>query len=692
MDLRRIVEALRHCGQRRSIKQGKSLHCRIIKYGLSQDIFTGNNLLSMYADFTSLNDAHKLFDEMARKNIVSWTTMVTAYTSNKRPNWAIRLYNHMLEYGSVEPNGFMYSAVLKACSLSGDLDLGRLIHERITREKLEYDTVLMNTLLDMYVKCGSLSDAKKVFDKLSSANITSWNTIISGCCQKGLMEEAVSLFHQMPVRNDVSWNIIVAGFADNGSLQALEFVVMMHKEDLRLDDFTIPCSLKVCSYQNLLQMGKQIHCYVIKSGFECSCFTLSALVDMYSNCNVLCEARKLFDQYSSWAASAYGNVALWNSMISGYVLNEQNEEAITLLSHIHSSGMCIDSYTFTSALKACINLLNFNSRFALQVHGLIVTSGYELDYIVGSNLIDLYARLGIVKSALGLFHRLPKKDVVAWSGLIMGCTKHGLNSLAYLLFRDMINSNQDVNQFIISSVLKVCSCLASLRRGKQVHAFCVKRGFEKEDVTLTSLIDMYLKCGEIDDGLALFNFMPERDVVSWTGIIVGCGQNGRAKEAIAYFHEMTQSGLKPNEITFLGVLSACRHAGLVEEAWTIFTSMKPEYGLEPHLEHYYCMVDLLGQAGCFDDAEQLIAEMPFKPDKTIWASMLKACETHNNTKLVSIIAEQLLATSPEDPSKYVMLSNVYATLGMWDSLSKVRKAGKKLGEKKAGMSWIEVSS
>lgn len=652
----------------------------------------GNNLLRMYADFAFLDDAQKVFDEISEKNIFTWTTMVSAYTSNKRPDKAIRLYYQMIEYDSVEPNGFMYSAVLKACALAGDLELGRLIHETTTRENLENDTVLMNTLLDMYVKCGSLSDAKNVFDKFkfSSANTMSWNTIILGYCKKGLMEEAVNLFRQMPTRDDVSWNIIIAGFADNGSLQALEFMLMMHKEDLRFNDFTLPCSLKACSYHNLLRMGKQIHCYVVKSGFECSCFTLSALVDMYSNCNVLSEAVKLFGQYSSWNAFYYHNISLWNSMLSGYVVNEQNEAAVSLLSQILSSGMSIDSYTFSSALKVCINLLN--SRLALQVHGLLVTSGYELDYVVGSILTDLYAKLGNFKSAFGLFHRLPKKEIVAWSGLIMGCAKMGLNSLAYSLFRDMVNLDLEVDQFIISSVLKVCSSLASLQRGKQVHAFCVKRGFETEDVAVTSLVDMYLKCGEIDDALALFSFMPERDIVSWTGIIVGCGQNGRVQDAIAFFHKMLQSGLKPNEVTFLGVLSACRHAGLVEDAWTIFKSMKSKHGLEPHFEHYYCMVDLLGQAGCFKEAEKLIGDMPFKPDKTIWTSMLKACGMHKNTELVSAIAEHLLAASPEDPSVYVMLSNVYATLGMWHSLDKVRKAGKRLGMKEAGMSWIEVSN
>ncbi|TXG52925.1 hypothetical protein EZV62_022094 [Acer yangbiense] len=349
----------------------------------------------------------------------------------------------------------MYSAVLKACALTGDLQLGRLIHKRISREYLDNDTVLMNTLLDMYVKCGIVSDAKKVFDNFFSANSTSWNTVISGYCKEGLIEEVIS--------------------------------------------------------------------------FECSCFIVSALVDVYSNCNLLSSATKLFDQYSSCDCLGCDSLALWNSMLSGYIVNEKNKVALCLLSQIHSSGVCIDSYTFSNAVKVCLNLLNL--RLELQVHGLIVICGYESNYVVRSILIDLYAKLGNVKNELELFHKLPNKDIVAWSGLIMGCAKTGLNSLAFSLFRDMINLDLEVDQFVVSTVLKVCSSLASLGSGKQVHALRVNSGFDTEGVTVTSLVDMYSKCGEIEDGLALFNNMPERDVVSWTGVIVGCGQNGRAKEA-----------------------------------------------------------------------------------------------------------------------------------------------------------------
>lgn len=686
MDLKLIAAGLRHCGKLQAFKRGESIHAHLIKQGISQNVFLANNVISMHVDFRSLGDAHKVFDEMTERNIVTWTTMVSGYTSVGKPNKAIELYTSMLDSRAEAPNEFMYSAVLKACGLVGDLQLGRLIHERIDKENMKGDVVLMNAVLDMYVKNGRLSEAKNTFSEIPRPNSTSWNTLISGYCKAGLIEEAVSLFHQIPQPNVVSWNCLISGFVDKGSPRALEFLVKMQREGLMLDGFALPCGLKACSAGGLLTMGKQLHCYVLKSGLESSSFALSALIDMYANCSSLSDATDLFDQQKS---ALRNSAAVWNSMLSGFLINEENKAALGLLSQMYQSDLCFDSYTLSGALKICINLVNL--RLGLQVHGLVIISGYELDYVVGSILVDLHANVGNMQDAHKLFHRLPNKDIIAFSGLIRGCVKVGFDSLAFSLFRELIKLGLDADQFIISSILKVCSSLASLGWGKQIHGLYVKKGYESEHVTATALIDMYVKCGEIDYGVVLFDGMLERDVVSWTGIIVGCGQNGRVKEAIRYFHKMINSGVEPNEVTFLGVLSACRHSGLLEEARSILELMKSEYGLEPYLEHYYCVVDLLGQAGRFQEAEELINKMPLEPDKTIWISLLTACGTHRNAGLVTLIAEQLLKAFPEDPSVYTSLSNVYAMMGMWDRLSEVREAAKKLGPKESGMSWIEIS-
>ncbi|KAK7410577.1 hypothetical protein VNO78_01466 [Psophocarpus tetragonolobus] len=686
MDLNQIQLALSCCGRFQAIKHAKSLHSLIIKLGLSNHVFLLNNLISIYAKCSYFDDARILFDEMPHRNIISYTTMVSVFTNSGRPHEALTLYNHMLQFKTVRPNQFLYSAVLKACGLAGDLELGKLVHQHVSQARLEFDTVLMNALLDMYVKCGNLRAANRVFYEMPSKNSTSWNTLILGHAKQGLMRDALNLFDQMLEPDLVSWNSIIAGLVDNSSPHALQFVSKMHWKGLKLDAFTFPCALKACSLLGQLTLGRQLHCCIIKSGFECSCYCLSALIDMYSNFKLLVEAMKIFYKNSHLAES----LTLRNSMLSGYVTNEDYAKALSLVAHMHHSGAQFDSYTFSIALKVCIYF--HNSRLTSQVHGLVITGGYELDYVVGSILIDLYAKQGNINNSLRLFERLPDKDAVAWSSLISGCSRFGLGTLAFSLFMDMVHLDLEIDHFVLSIILKVSSSLASLQTGKQIHSFCLKKGYESEPVITTALIDMYAKCGEIEDALTLFRCLSEIDTMCWTGIIVGCAQNGRAEEAINLLHKMIECGTNPNEITILGVLTACRHAGLVDEAWTIFTSMETLHGLAPCPEHYNCMVDILAQAGCFKEAVNLINDMPFKPDKTIWCSLLGACGTHKNRHLANIVAEHLLATSPHDASVHTMLSNVYASLGMWDNLSKVRKALKEIGIKEAGKSWIEITN
>lgn len=688
MDISQIQFALRCCVRFQALKHAKSLHSHIIKSGLFNHVFILNNMISVYAKCSSFDDARTLFDEMPQRNIVSWTTMVSALTNYGMPHEALKLYNEMLESKTEIPNQFLYSSVLKACGLVGDVELGKLVHHHVCEAKLEFDTVLVNALLDMYVKCGSLKDAQHVFYETPCRNSTSWNTLIMGHAKHGLIGDALKLFDQVPKPDLVSWNSIIAGLADKASPHALQFVSMMHRKGLKLDEFTFPSALKACGLFGELTLGRPIHCYIIKSGFESSYYCVSALIDMYSNSKLLDEAVKMLDRFFRNSPVSEG-LALWNSMLSGYVANGDYAEAISLIAHMNHSGVHFDLYTFSIALKICIYFNNL--RLACQVHGLVITSGYELDCVVGSILIDLYAKQGNINNALRLFERLPDKDIVAWSSLIAGCARFGADKLAFSLFMDMVHLGLQIDHFVLSIVLKVSSSLASHLSGKQIHAFCLKKGYESERVITTALIDMYAKCGDIEDALALFRCLSEIDTMCWTGIIVGCAKNGKADEAISLLHKMIESGTKPNEITILGVLTACRHAGLVEEAWAVFNSIE-EHGLTPCQEHYNCMVDLLGQAGRFKEAEKLISDVPFKPDKTIWCSLLGACGTHKNQHLANIVAEHLLATSPDDASIYIMLSNVYAALGMWDSLSKIREAVKKVGIKGAGKSWIEISS
>lgn len=682
-DFEAIARALRHCGQVSAINRGKSLHSKIIKHGIFSSIFVANNLMAMYLDFKLFDEAQGVFDEMPDRNVVSWTALISAHARVGNPHEALRVFTRMLGCETEEPNGYTFSAALKACAIAGDLEMGKWIHDRVLRgTQFRFDTVLVNAVLDMYVKCGSLEDACRVFDGGYPLNSTSWNTMISGYANGGNMVDAEDLFRQVSEPDSVSFNTMIAGFALSEDAKALHYVSVMHKKGLRLDHFTFPSALNICGGLRSVRMGEQVHDYIVKSGCALHAFVGSSLIDMYSSCGYLIEARRLFEECSKCRGSISDKLALFNSMVSAFVSNGHDKPALDLVSEIHSSGLGLDAFTLSSALKACSHLENV--KVGHQVHALVAITGYQSDQIVGSVLISLYALCGKLEDSLRLFHRLPRKDLIAWTGLITGCVQQGSNNLAFCVFRDMLCQEIEVDHFVVSSTLKACACLPWPRGGEQVHAFCIKGGFESENFILTSLIDMYSKCGSIEDALRVFETVDQKDTVCWTGMIIGCGCNGRATEAIELFQNMIDSGEKPNEVTILGVLSACRHAGLVGEACSIFNTMREAHGIVPSLEHYCCMVDILSRDGRFEEAKEMVSDMPYKADKTIRNSLRGASMIHQNADVGAV------SCSPCDVSGYATMSNIYASLGRWGDSAKLRQEMRKVGVKEPGQSWIEV--
>ncbi|ERN08641.1 hypothetical protein AMTR_s00017p00201310 [Amborella trichopoda] len=591
MNLETIAASLRGYGRSGDFGLGKALHCHIIKCGFGSKTFICNNLISMYMDFCFSESAHKLFDEMPVRNVVSWTTLIAGYTHGGRPNEALKLFSEM-EFSPEKPNLFTFSIALKACSIKKDLE------------------------------------------------------------------------------------------------QVMELVHRMHMQGLRLDGFTFPCALKACASLKKLIEGQQIHAYVFRLGFESQLLVVTALVDMYVKCGKTLEAQTLFMQRSDGEGSVRESLALSNSMLGGYVNNGHYGDALELISQMYKSGLRLDSFTFGNILK--LGCDQDNVRLGAQVHGLVVAYGYHLDAVIGSSLVDLYAKCGRIEEAQRLFQLLPEQDNVTWASLIAACAHQGLSSQVFSIFKDMLESRVNADHFVLSSILKACSTLSALASGKQIHAVIVKRGYETEVITSTALVDMYSKCGEIEEGIAVFDGLRDRDIVSWTGIIVGCARNGRAKEAIGYFGEMLRYGVNPNEVTFVGILSACSHAGLIDDACRYFESMSHDHGVIPGIEHYSCMIDLLGRAGRFEEAKKLMACLPHDPDRDIWTAMLGACGIHGNVALGKHAAQCLMATSPNTISAYVTLSNAYARMGMWKESCMLREVIREKGMKEAGRSWVDA--
>eukprot|EP01018_Ginkgo_biloba_P017565 Gb_32051 [translate_table: standard] len=365
------------------------------------------------------------------------------------------------------------------------------------------------------------------------------------------------------------------------------------------------------------------------------------------------------------------------------------KEALDILQVMDQRGIRVDSRTYASLLQECINTNAVEEGKRVHVH--MINTGFEPDVYLRTKLVIMYAKRGSLEYARHMFDKMSERNVVSWNAMIAGYAQGGHAEEALSLFYQMRGAGMKPDQFTFPSILRACASIVSLEQGKQVHA-CIVKGENSSNIVLGSaLVDMYAKCGSIEDARQVFDKMSERNVVSWTAIITGYGKHGRGKEVFQLFEQMQQEGLKPNYVTFLAILSACSHGGLLNEAWHYFESMSRDYCIKPRVEHYSCIVDLLGRAGRLDEAHDFINKMPFEPHAPIWGTLLGACRMHVNMELGKIAAERLFYLDPQNAGKYVVLSNIYAAAGRWDGVSKVRKLMKDRGVKKEpGCSWIEI--
>eukprot|EP01018_Ginkgo_biloba_P030314 Gb_23082 [translate_table: standard] len=427
------------------------------------------------------------------------------------------------------------------------------------------------------------------------------------------------------------------------------------------------------------------HAHMLMNGLEQDVFLGTKLVSMYAMCGSLGNARLVFDNILK------PDVFLWNVMIRAYAKNNPCDEALAVFQRMQWVGIKPDNYTFPFVLKACAGLSALQQ--GKEIHDQIVRSGFEADVFVRNALIDMYAKCGSVEVARQLFDKMSERDVVSWNAMIAGYSQNGYANEALAVFHQMQLEDVKPNSVTMLGVLPACGHLAALQHGKWIHGSIIRSGFESYVFVTSALMDMYAKCGSLEAARQLFDKMCNRDVVAWNAIIMGYGTHGNFEEAITLFYQMREAGIKPDHVTFTAILSACRHVGLVDEGWLYFNQMSQHYGIAPTVEHYTCMVDLLGRAGCLSEAHDLIRKMPVEPDGAVWGALLGACRMHCNIELGKIAAENLLVLDPENPGFWVLLSNIYAEAGRWDDVAKWRTKMKDRGlKKRPGCSWIEVNS
>lgn len=462
--------------------------------------------------------------------------------------------------------------------------------------------------------------------------------------------------------------------------RAMKTLNVMQRGKVFADSITYSELIKCCIASRAIAHGKRIHKHVFSGGYEPKSFLINNLLNMYVKFGLLDEAQALFDEMPE------RNVVAWTTMISAYAADsELKDKALEFLTLMVRDGVIPNMYTFSSVLRACQG-----PGILRQIHCSIIKVGLESDVYVRSSLIDAYSRWGESDNALCVFNEMVTGDLVVWNSIIGGFAQNSDGDTALCLYKRMKGAGFVADQSTLTSVLGACTGLALLELGRQVHVHVLK--YDHDLILNNALLDMYCKCGSLDDANCIFTHMEEKDVISWSTMIMGMAQNGFSRKALDLFEEMKDSGIKPNYITILGVLFACSHAGFVEDGQYHFRSMKKLFGINPGREHYGCMVDLLGRAGKLDEAVKLIHEMECEPDAVTWRALLGACRVHREMDLAAYAANKIIKHDPYDAGTYTLLSNIYAKSQRWQEASMVRNAMKNKGIKKEpGCSWIEVN-
>ncbi|KAH6755546.1 mitochondrial editing factor 18 [Perilla frutescens var. hirtella] len=590
----------------------------------------------------------------------------------------------------------------------------------------------------MYSKTGMFSSARSIFDSSPKLDYVSFNIMLAGYVKHGRLDDAHKLFVKMPLKNCVSYTTMIMGFSQNECYgDAVGLFREMRLLGVVPGDVTM--ASVISSYaraDGTRTNARLLHGLVLKLGLDIHVIVSTNLVLLYSSSSCLDEARIIFDSMVdrnvvSWNVMLNGyvkaglvdlardifegipgkDVVSWGTMIDGYLQARRLREALALYCDMRHTGLRPNEVMIVDIVSACGQTKNLIK--GQQFHVLAVKMGLNCYDFMQATLVHFYGacqevelaylqfeegtkdhvacwnaliaglmRNGMVNDATHLFSIMPERDVFSWSSMISGYSQNGRLNLAVELFHEMIAKGFKPNEITMISVFSAISGLSTLKEGRWAHEYMYRNSIPISDNLGAAIIDMYAKCGNIDFALDVFDQIREkaRNVSPWNAIICGLAMHGNAEVSLRIFSDLQSRNIEPNSITFIGVLSACCHAGLVEAGESHFRSMKTAYGLEPNIKHYGCMVDLLGRAGRLKEAEELVKTMPMEADVIIWGTLLAACKMHENTDIGERAAQNLAKMEPSHGPSRVLLSNLYADAGRWDDAFLVRSAmhGEKL--------------
>ncbi|KAL0320412.1 UNVERIFIED_CONTAM: Pentatricopeptide repeat-containing protein [Sesamum radiatum] len=660
MTLLHIQELLESCIRSKSLVQGKIIHQYLLKfYGRNYNTqsLVLDKLTRLYISCKRPQLAHRVFNSIPsreRKNkTILWNQMIRGYAWDGPFEKAVDLYNEMVDSG-VTPTKYTYPFVLKACSALQDIETGVKIHGQARRLNLDNDVYVRTALVDFYVKCGCLEEAREVFDGMSERDIVAWNAMVSGFSLYGMC-----------------WN-------------AIGLVSEMQQNGVQPNSATIVAILPVIGEAGRLREGKTVHGFCLRRCFNDDVVVGTGLLDMYGKCGQLVYAKKIF------GAMVLKNEVTWSAMIGACVICNSTREGMEIFGKMRMEvGESPSPVMLATIIRGCAKLNDLS--MGRQLHCNTIKLGFDFELMVANTVLSMYAKCGSINDAVRFFEQMQVKDSVSYSAIISGSVQNGYAEEALQLFHKMQLVGIEPEMATMMGFLPACSYLSALQHGICGHGYSVVRGFTADVSICNALIDMYSKCGKVDAARQVFDKMYKKDVVSWNAMIVGYGIHGLGKEAILLFHEMQSVGHKPDEVTFIALLSACSHSGLVTEGKHLFLVMRQEFDIVPKMDHYFCMVDLLGRAGLLDEAYKLISTMPYEPDAHLWNALLAACRIHKNIELGEEVSHKIQTLGPASTGNFVLLFNLYTTAQRWDDAANLRIQQKELGfKKKPGCSWIEV--
>ena len=525
--------------------------------------------------------------------------------------------------------------MLAGYTQNGKMHLALQFFESMT----ERNVVSWNLMVAGYVKSGDLSSAWQLFEKIPNPNAVSWVTMLCGLAKYGKMAEARELFDRMPSKNVVSWNAMIATYVQD--LQVDEavklFKKMPHKDSVSWTTI-INGYIRVGKLDEARQVYNQMPCKDITAQ--------TALMSGLIQNGRIDEADQMFSRIGAH------DVVCWNSMIAGYSRSGRMDEALNLFRQM--------------PIK---NSVSWNT------------------------MISGYAQAGQMDRATEIFQAMREKNIVSWNSLIAGFLQNNLYLDALKSLVMMGKEGKKPDQSTFACTLSACANLAALQVGNQLHEYILKSGYMNDLFVGNALIAMYAKCGRVQSAEQVFRDIECVDLISWNSLISGYALNGYANKAFKAFEQMSSERVVPDEVTFIGMLSACSHAGLANQGLDIFKCMIEDFAIEPLAEHYSCLVDLLGRVGRLEEAFNTVRGMKVKANAGLWGSLLGACRVHKNLELGRFAAERLFELEPHNASNYITLSNMHAEAGRWEEVERVRMLmrGKRAG-KQPGCSWIEVQN